>query len=528
MSEIHDSCGVVAFARLNYEDMFSEIEKGADLPDPEVARWLYSMLLNIQHRGQLSAGITTYDPRRIVLLRTHKALGMVSRAFARDKNGIDPIEQLDGVAGIGHIRYATCGVDDEAHAQPFERWHGRPWKWFSICFNGTITNFGELKEKLVKEQKYHLIHDTDTEVILHYLAYAHRGTRRPSFTKVFAELASRLDGAYSIAFLNALGDIVMARDPLGFRPLCFGVQGNLWAAASESIALTNLGFEKVEFIEPGTLLHVNTRTGKILRRRFAESRKKAHCFFEWVYFSSAGSVLDGRSVYLSRAELGRELATIERARWQEAGISEADKKDWIVVPVPDAAKAAADAMAYELNIPCLEGLLRNRYVGRTFIEKGASVELSRRKYTPLPEVLNGKKILLVEDSIVRLNTLRAVIDQMRSRSVPKEIHVRITCPPIIGPCFYGIDMPTCEELYAYQFLRKPAEGLLPEDIARRMAQDMKAESLVYLPVESIPRCVGLPREDLCMACVTGCYPTHWGQVEYDAACAHYEKEHGPA
>jgi amidophosphoribosyltransferase len=517
-NEIHDACGVVAFA---YMDALADPQRAARRTG-RAADSLYAMLLNLQHRGQLSAGITTYDRDRPLLLRTHKALGVVSRAFAPDIQGRKPLEILDGLCGIGHTRYATCGVDDVSHAQPFERWHGRPWKWFAVCFNGTIANFSELKQKLTLEQQYHMVHDTDTEVILHYLSYALRGTRKPTFRSVFAQLAARFDGAYNIALINADGDMVIARDPLGFRPMCYGfrdgtdAEGRLWAAASESVALANLGFRHIEFLRPGSLLHIHD--GRVRTTRFARSDRTAYCFFEWVYFASAGSVLDAKSVYLARAALGRELARIERKRWQRLGVTDADRQNMVVVPVPDAAKPAADSLAYELGVPSLEGLLRNRYVGRTFIESANRYERALRKYTPLPEVLHGKSVLLVEDSIVRLTTLRAIIRQMREYGGAREIHVRITCPPIIAPCFYGIDIPTCNELWAYRYLQKPADGLLPDELADRMARDIGAESLVYLPVDAIPPCIGFRRSELCMACVTGQYPTAWGRKDYQAAC----------
>lgn len=516
LDELHTECGVVAFALTHSGSIASPQSR------PRAADWLFSMLLNLQHRGQLSAGITTYDPGRPTLLRTHKALGMVSRAFAPDQGGHNPLAMLDGVSGIGHTRYATCGDDDVSHAQPFERWHGRTWKWFAICFNGTIANFSELKQKLTQEQSYHLVHDTDTEVILHYIAHALRGTRKPTFRSAFGQLAARLDGAYNIALINADGDIVIARDPLGFRPMCYGFNDHVWAAASESIALSNLGIRQIETLQPGRLLHF--REGKVHIARYAESRRTAYCFFEYVYFASAGSVLDGRSVYLARWELGAELARMERRRWDRLGVAEADRREMIVVPVPDAAKAAADALAYELKVPCLEGLLRNRYVGRTFIESGNRYELAMRKYTPLPEVLKGRKILLVEDSIVRLTTLRAIIKQMREFGGAREIHIRITCPPIIAPCFYGIDMPTVKELFAYRYMRRPIVEGLPDELADRMASDIGADSLVYLPVQAIPHCLGFQRSELCMACVTGEYPTPCGQNDYAKSVADYDRE----
>ena len=214
-----------------------------------------------------------------------------------------------------------------------------------------------------------------------------------------------------------------------------------------------------------------------------EARSRAHCFFEWVYFANVASTLDGRSVYLTRKALGEELARLETVPIDE---------DTVVVPVPDTSKAAADAMAYALKVPCVEGLIRNRYSGRTFIEGGGDRKRkAETKYTPLREVLEGKRVLLVEDSIVRATTLHVLLQRIRQLGQPREIHVRVACPPIISPCFYGIDMSTVGELFAPKFLQ--GEPLTPE-IEARMAAQLGADSLRYLPVDAIARAIGLPAD----------------------------------
>jgi amidophosphoribosyltransferase len=219
-----------------------------------------------------------------------------------------------------------------------------------------------------------------------------------------------------------------------------------------------------------------------------------------VYFANVASTLDGRSVYLTRKTLGDELARLETVPIDE---------NIVVVPVPDTSKAAADAMAYALKVPCVEGLIRNRYSGRTFIEGGGDRKRkAETKYTPLREVLEGKRVLLVEDSIVRATTLHVLLQRLRQLGQPREIHVRVACPPIISPCFYGIDMSTIGELFAPRFLQ--GEPLVPE-IEARMAAQLGADSLRYLPVEAIARAIGLPAENLCRACITGTYPTPCGQ-----------------
>jgi amidophosphoribosyltransferase len=221
------------------------------------------------------------------------------------------------------------------------------------------------------------------------------------------------------------------------------------------------------------------------------------------------STLDGRSVYLSRTALGEELARLELAE----GRVPLDE-DTIVVPVPDTSKAAADAMAHKLGVPSREGLIRNRYAGRTFIEGGNRVKKAETKYTPLREVLEGKRVFLVEDSIVRSTTMRVLLNRIRSLGGAKEIHVRVACPPIVAPCFYGIDMSTVDELFAPKFLRgRP----LDDEVQAEMADALGAESLRYLPVESIARAINIPGNSLCQACITGRYPTPYGQQLYQIA-----------
>jgi amidophosphoribosyltransferase len=223
--------------------------------------------------------------------------------------------------------------------------------------------------------------------------------------------------------------------------------------------------------------------------------------------------MDDRSVYLSRKTLGEELARLEDIPIDE---------DTIVVPVPDTSKCAADAMAYQLNVPSAEGLIRNRYSGRTFIEGGDSrVRKAASKYTPLREVLEGKRVILVEDSIVRSTTMRVLISRMRKVGLAKEIHVRVACPPITSPCFYGIDMSTISELFAPKFMQ---DGKSTEEIYAEMARDLGANSLRYLPIESVAKAVNRPADELCRACITGRYPTAHGQQLYQIALANAQSE----
>jgi amidophosphoribosyltransferase len=504
MAELHHECGIAA-VYLRPTDANTRLPNGLKSPD-QVARMVPRMLLDMQNRGQLAAGMTSFSPGRSSILATHKDLGTVAEAFRLNaKPEFEALmSHLGGPAAIGHVRYATCGTDDRDAAQPFERDHGRKFKWFSFAFNGQLTNYAQLKKEMLAEGDYHLKRDLDTEIILHSISHELQAAEPPiDWVKVFRNLARKFDGAYNIVLLTAGGEMIVARDPLGIRPLCVAEDGPLFAAASESVPLSNLGLHRIRSLEPGQMAIISPEG--IRYERFAESPRHAHCFFEWIYFANVASTLDDRSVYLSRAMLGRELARLEDVTLDQ---------DTIVVPVPDTAKAAADAMAFSLGVPSVEGLMRNRYLGRTFIEGNADrATKARLKYTPLPDVLSGKRVLLVEDSIVRSTTMRALVHEIRNRGGAREIHLRIACPPIIAPCYYGIDMSQRAELFAPKFLDE-TEGQLTAEVQARMAADLGADSLRYLPVEALSRSVGLPPERLCQACVTGIYPTTAGEELY--------------
>jgi amidophosphoribosyltransferase len=416
------------------------------------------------------------------------------------------MQEYEGPAAIGHVRYATCGKDDRSYAQPFERHHIEKRKWFSFAFNGQLANYPQLRQEILSQGDFHLARETDTEILMHLISREiSRQEQGLDLLLLLQRLSRKLDGAYNIAFLNALGDMFVARDALGIRPLCYAFEDGLFCAASESVALANLGFRQDEIVSlpPGHAAII--RNGEFSVQPFSETNRRAHCFFEWIYFANVASTLDERSVYLSRKSLGEQLAAQEKIPID---------RDTIVIPVPDTAKAAADAMAYALKIPCLEGLMRNRYVGRTFIESSNRADKARMKYTPLPEVLKGKRVIVVEDTIVRSTTMKALVSQLRERGGAKEVHVRVACPPIIGPCFYGIDMSTVSELFAPNFIS--GSDLTMEDEAR-MAAALGADTLRYLPLEAIARSLNLPGTSLCQACINGHYPTPAGQQLYQLA-----------
>lgn len=514
MSELHHECGLAAIYHLP-----SQVASPlcTDHGPEEISRLVPRMLLDIQNRGQLSAGMTVWNPSRGQLLTTYKDVGSVSEVFRMSHRAKyeSLMEQHVGRAAIGHVRYATCGAEDRGYAQPLERPHIQKRKWFAFGFNGQLANYPDLRAKLLADNDNHLARDNDTEMIMHAIGHELSGDSDPDPIDMLAAISKRFDGAWNIAMLDACGRLIVARDPLGIRPMVYARLGPLVAAASESVALLNLGFptESIESLEPGMAMVVDGTRVRI--ERFAESPKRAHCFFEWIYFANVASTMDGRSVYLTRKRLGEELARLETISIDA---------DTVVVPVPDTSKAAADSMAYRLSIPSVEGLIRNRYTGRTFIDGASSRrQKAESKYTPLREVLAGKRVILVEDSIVRSTTMKVLLGRMRSLGLAREIHVRIACPPIVAPCFYGIDMSTIEELFAPQFLR---DGVLTDQAQVEMAQRLGADSLRYLPIESISYALQKDVSELCQACLTGDYPTPAGEHLYQLAKAQPSKKSG--
>ena len=504
MSEdLHEECGIAAVY----------IKENGETANKALF-YLYKLMLNLQNRGQLSAGITTYNADRKQLLDTYTDLGPVNEVFrtSNKAKSMNIFKRYAGNKGIGHVRYATSGSEDKSSAQPFERHHGRKWKWFSFCFNGNLANFMELRKDLMKKEDYHMVYNNDTEIIMHHLSKELDANKKPNLVKVFSNLAKKFDGMYNIAFINGDGDIVVARDPYGFRPLVYGFNEGTFMAASESNALINCGIKNFKPLEPGHLICI--KNGDVRIEKFADSKRRAHCMFEWVYFSNVSSVNDGKSVYLSRTQLGKKLAKLE---------TEKITKDHIVVPVPDTAKAAGDAFAYELGIPSKEGLIRNRYVGRTFIEGSNRDDRVQNKYTILGDVVKGKKVFLIDDSIVRGSTTGQIVRYLKKEGGAKEVHVRVSCPPIRGPCFYGIDMSTVSELLVPKFEKKPHSGEISKETCKKIAKEMGADSLIYQTIEGLIKAIGFPKNELCAACITGEYPTLWGKKLIKKAWYNYKR-----
>ena len=450
-------------------------------------------LLDLQHRGQLSAGITSYNQFRKRILQTHKDNGKVHEVFQinHQYKSKKLNEDYSGHAAIGHARYATSGDNGDLLAQPFERPHGRKSKWFSLAFNGNLANYDKLKNGL-EDVGYNMTYDSDTEVIMHFLSrevQAHRPWEDLNFVEIFRNLLKDFDGSWNIAFLNADAKMVAVRDPLGLKPMCYGVtKDNVLVFASESVVLSNLQIEPID-LKPGEMIIVDDDGYRIVN--YIDSKKTSYCFFEWIYFGHLASVMDGESVYRVRENIGKQLAIEETVKFNG---------DYIVVPVPESSYVAGAKYAQETHVPFVQGLLKNHSIGRTFIDNTNRTYNIQLKFTHLREVLRNKKVILIDDSIVRGTTMEALVKNLKEWSGVKEVHLRIGCPPITSPCFYGIDFPTIKELYTG--FNKPN------------ASDFGADSLQYLSLDGMIQALNKDESELCMACLTSKYPTQEGTIRY--------------
>jgi len=439
---------------------------GVYAPNEDVARVTFFGLYALQHRGQESAGIATSNSRTLYL---KTGMGLVSQVFDEDD-----LSYLPGKFAIGHTRYSTTGASRLDNAQPI-RVSG-PNGELALGHNGNIVNAAVLRDDLT-HAGVHFTTGSDSEVIAQLLVNAPGA----DWNERWGHVMRKLNGAYSLAVITP-DAIMMARDPLGNRPLCLGKLDGGWVAASESCAFDHLGATFIREIEPGEVVYIDA--GGLQSFKPIEEQDPAFCVFEYIYFARPDSVLDGKLVYPVRMNLGRQLA-------KEHPAPDAD----VVIGVPDSATAAAIGYSQESGLPFVEGLVKNRYVGRTFIQpdqrlREVGVHL---KFNPLREVLQDRRIVLVDDSIVRGTTTPRVIQMLR-RAGAKEIHMRITAPPITHPCFYGIDMGTRWELIAAQ------------NTVDEIREQIGADSLGYLSREGLVSAVGVPREDLCMACFSGEYP----------------------
>jgi amidophosphoribosyltransferase len=462
----HEECGVI----------------GIYAPGRDVARLTFFGIYALQHRGQESAGIATSDGTTASL---HKGMGLVAQVFNEDN-----LRPLTGHLAIGHTRYSTTGSSHLRNAQPYliETIYGP----LGLAHNGNLTNAFELRRSLL-ERGVGLSTSTDSEIIVQILAApldTWGGALEPELQNGVDRWEARIrafmrvaEGAYSLALLTR-NAIYAVRDPHGLRPLCVGKLEGGYVVASESCALQTIGAEFVREVEPGEILRLDA--SGLTSTRGHPAAQRAFCIFEYVYFARPDSLLEGQVIHSVRQRMGRQLA-------REAP-ADAD----IVVGVPDSATPAAIGYSLESGLPYTEGLIKNRYIGRTFIQPGDQMRRSsvHLKYNPLTANLRGKRVVLVDDSIVRGNTAAPLVQLLRDGGAA-EVHVRVSSPPVRHPCFMGVDMATRGELIAH--------SLDPEEIGKRIG----ADSLAYLSLGGMLAAVGEGTQGEtghCTACFSGQYP----------------------
>ncbi|MCR4891010.1 MAG: amidophosphoribosyltransferase [Lachnospiraceae bacterium] len=451
---IHEDCGV-----------FGIISKSR----ANLAAMTYYGLYALQHRGQESCGIVVNDDG---LFSSHKDLGLVNEVFSHRELSALP----DGTMAVGHVRYGTTGGSSRRNCQPIEVNHQKG--KMAVAHNGNLSNAAILRDQL--ELSGAIFHTTsDTEIIAYILT--RERLRTSSIEDALSEAMKVLDGAYSLILMSSQ-KLICARDPYGFRPLCFGKTADgAYVAASESCALKAVGAEFIRDVEPGEIL-VFSQDGYVSRKEHCLEKPKKLCVFEYIYFARPDSVIDGLSVHKFRLSAGAVLARHFPA--------EAD----LVIGAPDSGLDAALGFSRESGIPYGIGLIKNKYIGRTFISPGQSARIDsvRIKLSAVEESLRGKRVVLVDDSIVRGNTMQRVVQLLRDAGA-REVHVRISAPPFLHPCYYGTDIDSEEHLIACKYS-------IPE-----IAKQIGADSLGYLPLDSLEELVG--GAGFCSACFSGQYPT---------------------
>jgi amidophosphoribosyltransferase len=435
---------------------------------PEAANLTYLGLYALQHRGQESAGIASADGHRVTLSRS---MGEVNECFDQAK-----LAALVGDAAIGHVRYSTAGSSRIENAQPMliECAHGQ----FGIGHNGNLVNASELREELVRQGAI-FQSTSDTEVIVHLYARSKAATVEGAVIEALADVR----GAYSLAMITK-DQLVAARDPHGFRPLVLGRLGDAVIVCSETCALDLIGATYVRDVEPGEVLMISKQGVKSIKPFPAQPL--AHCVFEHVYFARPDSYVFGRSVNEVRTEFGRQLA-------REAPV-DAD----VVVPIPDSGVCAAVGFSEESDTPMRFGLIRNHYIGRTFIEPQQSIRHFgvKIKLNAVRSILEGKRVVLIDDSIVRGTTSRKIVKLIKAAGA-REVHMRISCPPTISPCFYGVDTPRRSELIAATHTIEEIQTYLG------------ADSLAYLSLPGMLSAVAPSQRSYCTSCYTGTYPVEF-------------------
>lgn len=493
---LRDECGVAAAYSKN------------PVENPKL---VYSMLISMQNRGDLSSGIASYlDKKEGSLIRRRIGLGKVVEFFG-DKDTrkfYDRMNYLQGNASIGHVRYATSDNSKSSEdtnrirAQPYLQEHDQRYKYFAFAFNGNLTNFDELMSNIRGEKdNYHLKTKTDTELIkIHLSRELHHIDRVPSiddFVNVFSNVAEKFDGAYSLTYIDGNGNMIVARDPNGFKPLSYHGNGDAFFAASESTALKKIGIENYLHLEPGTMM-VITPQGINGPFKFAESNHKSLCMFEYIYFANATSNLDGIFVQNARQDLGYKLAMRETLDINE---------NFVIAPIPETPRPAVHGYLRGLHNRNMGGLTGEILIkssnSRTFTTNGASKRQERMndKFDITKDIVKGKEVILIDDSIVRGTTSHKVVHDIKNIGGASKVHLRIMAPRNAYPCFYGIDMPSQEDLMAAKFST--------EEICEKIG----ADSLIYNSIEDAIDSCG--KSGLCDSCFSGCYPTEGGRMLFD-------------
>jgi amidophosphoribosyltransferase len=437
---------------------------GVYAPESDVARLAYFALFALQHRGQESAGIATSENGHIMTVRD---LGLVSQVFDEQK-----LRALNGDMGLGHVRYSTTGSSAWENAQPVWRSDRRQ---LALAHNGNLINAVELHSEL-SDRGVAFRSTSDSEIIAALLSTHEAGT----IEEALAEVVPRLEGAFSTVVMTE-DRVIAFRDGHGLRPLSIGRLGDRYAVASESCAFDIIGAELVREVQPGEC--VSLTEGGIETRMLVEGQRQAFCVFEHIYFARPDSILEGNRTQVSRRKMGEIL-------WREAPV-EAD----VVIAVPDSGNPAAAGYSKASGIPRDDGLIKNRYVARTFIQPGQELRKHglRMKFNPLREVVEGKRLVVVDDSIVRGNTTRQIVSMLRDAGAA-EVHMRISAPPIRHPCHYGIDMSTSQEMVAH------------DRTIEQIAEELGCDSLAYLSLDGVYEAIRGERSTHCDACFSGEYP----------------------
>jgi len=430
------------------------------------AQLAYLALYALQHRGEESTGIVSFDKKKIY---QHKGQGLVGNVFKEEN-----LRKLKGHLAIGHVRYSTTGSSTAKNVQPLLINHKKG--FIAVAHNGNLTNSVQLRNEL--EDSGSILQTTmDSELILHFLVKDHQN----NYSGKLLPIMNRLEGAFS--FVIMINDAIYAmRDPHGFRPLCIGKLGDAYIVASETCALDMVQATYVRDVEPGEIVIIDKNGLRSLKQ--PEARKHAFCIFEYIYFSRPDSNIFTQSVYLARKNLGKTLA-------KEHPV-DAD----FVMPIPDSGTCAALGYAEESKIPLEIAFVRNHYIGRTFIQPSQLIRdfKVKVKLNPVKDALKDKRIIIVEDSIVRGTTSKGRVRALRQAGA-KEIHMRVSCPPLISPCFYGIDFPTKKELIA------------SDHTIEEMREFIGVDSLKFISLDGMLGSMLLPKEEFCTACFTGNYPT---------------------